>query len=57
MSDEETDLINLDGLVLADLDGLDDSALVHVLRRVLADSDRHDEPIAGFQSFIENDCR
>ncbi len=56
MSDEkgslETDLIDLDGISLADLEGFDDSVLVHALRRVLADSDDLQEPIASFQAFI-----
>lgn len=56
MSDEksslESDLIDLDGISLADLEGFDDSVLAHALRRVLADADDLREPIAGFQSFI-----
>lgn len=52
MSYEESDLFELDGLVLADLDEFDDSALVHALRRVLADTGEGDDPIARFESFI-----
>jgi FXSXX-COOH protein len=56
MSDEETgidsDLIDLDGVLLVDLNELDDSALAHALRRVLADADGSENPIAAFQSFI-----
>lgn len=51
---DKSDLIDLDGFVLADLAGVDDSALVHALRRVLADANGHDDPIAGFQSYIED---
>ncbi|MDQ3761339.1 MAG: FxSxx-COOH protein [Actinomycetota bacterium] len=52
MSNEESDLFKLDGLVLADLEQLDDSALAHALRRVIADADEFDDPIALFESFI-----
>lgn len=52
MSDEETDLVDLDGLSLADIEQLDDSALAHALRRVLAEADGPEDPIAAFQSFI-----
>lgn len=54
MSNDEAYLINLGGLVQADLDPLDDSALAHVLRRVLADPDRHDDRIAAFESSIQD---
>lgn len=56
MSDDktgiETKLIDLDRFALADLMELDDSALDHALRRVLADAEGEEDPIAGFQSFI-----
>ncbi len=56
MSDKEavieTNLVNLDGLLLTDIEEFDDSALAHALRRVLADADGPEDPIAGFQSFI-----
>jgi FXSXX-COOH protein len=57
MNDEEPSvmnsaLIDLDGFVLADLEELDDSALGHALRRILADADGPEDPIAGFQAFI-----
>lgn len=56
MSNDETvmnsDLIDLDEFVLADLEEFDDSALAHALRRVLADADGLEDPIAAFQSFV-----
>jgi FXSXX-COOH protein len=52
ISDEETDLVDLDGLALGDLNGLDDSVLAHALRRVLADADGPEDPIAAFEAFI-----
>jgi FXSXX-COOH protein len=52
MGDEESNLFDLDGLVLADLEEFDDSALAHALRRVIADTDDRNDPIAIFQSLI-----
>lgn len=59
MSDEataiESDLVDLDGLSLADLAALeefDDDVLAHALRRILADVDGPEDPIAAFQAFI-----
>ncbi|MEU8203571.1 FxSxx-COOH cyclophane-containing RiPP peptide [Streptosporangium sp. NPDC049046] len=58
MSDEtviaDTDyrkgLIDLTGMNLADLDGIDDSALGLALREIVEDEDTG--PVAGFDSFI-----
>ncbi|MGH8905186.1 MAG: FxSxx-COOH cyclophane-containing RiPP peptide [Egibacteraceae bacterium] len=56
MKDEETavetDLLDLDEFVLADLEEFDDSALAHALRRVMEEADGPEDPIAGFQAFI-----
>lgn len=47
-----TDLPDLTGLALTDLDALDDTALGQALRRILADVTRPDDAVAGFQSAI-----
>jgi FXSXX-COOH protein len=56
ISDDETDLetglVDLGGLALGDLKELDDSAIAHALRRVLADADGPEDPIAAFEAFI-----
>lgn len=49
----ETDLVDLGGLSLVDLKDLDDSALAHALRRVLADPDGPGEAVAAFESSID----
>ncbi len=55
MDDErkrESDLIDLTGVRLSDLQELPDSPLAQALRRVLAELDSDGEPVAGFQSAI-----
>jgi FXSXX-COOH protein len=49
----EADLVDLGGLSLDDLKELDDSALGHALRRVLADADGPGDAIAAFQSYLD----
>lgn len=49
----DTDLLDLDGILLADLKELDESVLAHALRRVLADADGPEDPIAAFQSYVD----
>lgn len=48
----DTDLIDLDGISLVDLEEFDESALAHALRRILADADEPEDPIAAFQSYV-----
>ncbi|TDE51490.1 FXSXX-COOH protein [Nonomuraea mesophila] len=55
MSDEsaETGLVDVGGLTLADLEGLDESALSHALRALLKPGDEAMGPIAGFSQSID----
>jgi FXSXX-COOH protein len=46
------DLVDLNGLSLADLRGLDGSALAHSLHRILDDIDRPQDAVAGWNSAI-----
>ncbi|NBE92239.1 FXSXX-COOH protein [Nonomuraea sp. KC401] len=55
MSDEsaETGLVDVGGLTLADLDGLNESALSHALRALLQAGEDAMGPIAGFSQSID----
>jgi FXSXX-COOH protein len=50
--EKDSDLPDLAGLTLDDLEALPDSAFATALRRILAELDAADEPVAGFQSAI-----
>jgi FXSXX-COOH protein len=50
--DEESALVDLTRVSLAQLSALDNSVLGHSLRRLLKEADAPSEAIAGFQSIV-----
>jgi FXSXX-COOH protein len=48
-------LVELGNLSLINLHELEDSALAHALRRVLADVDKPGSALAAFQSYLDRD--
>jgi FXSXX-COOH protein len=51
-ADHTTELVDLDDMDLADLLGSDNPVLLDCLERILADADRPQDIVAGFQSAI-----
>lgn len=52
MKEKESDLPDLSGITLRDLDDLGDDVVTEGLRRIITELDESAEPVAGFQSAI-----